>query len=279
MNLRAATSSHQPFPHPPSSLAPHSSSRLPQSSSLPPHSPTHPSHGPPSRPSNEARHTSSSLPPHSSTHPSHGPPHSSSHPPQSSSLPPHSATHPSRPSKQAGHASSSLPPHSATHPSRGPPPSSYSSHALAPSAYHRLDASSSQGHTPPLQTTQSAPSTPYIRQPFSATGRQVIPPSIASTSTHHQTSLTAPSTPRGQQRYGQRPNIMPNTPIHPSKSKSQSANDNFNLISRKYGLPIIDFATPLESKITKHNLSHYSERETTSYTPTKITKTAPRKGI
>ena len=294
MNLRAATSSHQPFTHPqssqkpsphPSSLAPHPHSSSHQLSSHSPHPSSHPS-----RPQKQPAHASSrSLPPHSASHPSRPhkqpghassiPPHSATHPSRphkqpghASSLPPQSATHPSRPQKQPGHASS-LPPHSATHPL----------HAVAPSSYQPLHPTTSHGHIPSLQTTQSAPSTPiapYVpQQPFSATTPGQGIPSIASPSKHHPTSLTAPSTPTGQQRYGQRPNIIPTTPIHPSKIQSHSANNNLNIIARKYGLPMIDFATPLEPKVTRHNLSHYTERETTSYTPTKITKTAPRKGI
>ena len=67
--------------------------------------------------------------------------------------------------------------------------------------------------------------------------------------------------------------------ITPTLPRKRRAANNYTMISRKYGLPEIDFAVPIPMNINKHNISHYSERESTAYSPTKVTKIAPRRGI
>lgn len=40
-------------------------------------------------------------------------------------------------------------------------------------------------------------------------------------------------------------------------------------IARKYNVPLPNFATPIPTNVTKHNIHIYTERETISLTPTK----------
>ena len=52
-----------------------------------------------------------------------------------------------------------------------------------------------------------------------------------------------------------------------------------NDICRKYNIPNLDWATPIQMSITKHNIHQFTERETTAYSPSKQKQTYLRKGI
>ena len=90
---------------------------------------------------------------------------------------------------------------------------------------------------------------------------------------HHTAPMSHPTTPMSH-------HVAPmSVDMQDTTKQPQKGNIDFVMICRKYGLPRVDFATPIDMRISKQNISNYSEKETTSYSPTKLHKTSLRKGM
>ena len=212
------------------------------------HSQQTPSHSvPPSSHSKKTPLHSIQLSSHSHLQqtPSHSVQQTPSHSVQQRSAQSHSVAHPSH-----SHSSHSKqcpsPSYSVAHPSHShsvPPPSHSYSHSIPPLSQHSV---------PP-------PSHSHYNQ--QRTSMSVDNETIETFNPIH----SAPRTPMLQQKR--------------RMFSRERINNNHMMISRKYNLPDINFATPIQMNITENNIDNFTERETTTYSPTKQRKTSLRTGI